>query len=393
MDHNDSSSYQIASGVQVRASDNWLQDAEPISQRRKLIADTSPQAVRNFWIGCAGLAILGQLVSAGLVTAVAFLDTYFRYLTWQLLGGQTVWAFTELHALTLSCFVTPSIVLIAINPVLLWREGLVLRTAIACSIALTSLAMIIGWLHSSYRIDKLPLLIPGLATSVACWLAIPIVLCWPKFRKFPLARCAVFAALTLLIVCVQLRLMVRFAFSTWVASWVTILVCGFAYSLAVRTWSSWATFESSGLEDKVERTSSRTLMELMVVCAVGITGSAAAASLVVTDWRWMSVSWSGIILMGGLTAITLTSFSTLWLRATLNDIHWPWLTRIGWFILLGICLGGIGWSDIMFSPRGRLSPMQLFVNAIVTALTASAVVVAFNWICGIWLKYCHWRML
>ena len=163
----------------------------------------------------------------------------------------------------------------ALVPILYWRGGLLQRFAISVVLAVTTMNLATEAFHSSW-ILKVP--VRQLSAILLCWIAMPVLFLWTPINTRPL-RLIVACGLMLLSLCLSILHMFSAPRNINLLYWEALYGASLCYALIRRNWGRVAILESGSELDQIERTSSRTLLEIMAVC-----GLACAASMYWSTW-------------------------------------------------------------------------------------------------------------
>jgi hypothetical protein len=363
-----------------------LSDIEPAKPE-----EASRRSVASFWIGCSGLAILAHLaiflalrILGGLQL---FLETFVFANGNDLNSRGNYWEILRGIAMVFNDSLMPFIVIATVVPILFWRGGLGQRFAVSLALAITTMN------YSLFNIWDLGLKsqdLQALLAILGCWLMFPILfLCTP----IKTARLRLVAATCLLVltVCVSVIHLIGLRRSYDVLSWVSLYGAAFLYALIRRNWGNVAILEAGVLSDSIERTSSRTLLEMMIACSLAC---AVALYLTKTEldrpfWYFAQTSLFGIVCV----------FVSL---ATIRSVLQRELKKIWLFVLCGLLIYLVmAWNTFSiqyFLGWNRWRNIRQFFDsaAPVTiglgALFATAYWMAFLFTLGWWLHRCGWHL-
>jgi hypothetical protein len=222
---------------------------------------TSIESIRSFWIGVAGLAVIAHVAIFLELLAMNAIDKWYWKFLSSLQGQQWVFdLFSSMHYVT-SKSLLPCICLATVTPILYWRGGLLQRFAL-------SLAIVVATMNSSAfrwawgNSDHHPIVL--LISLVTCWIMFPILFLFTPIRTKNL-RLIVATCLLILTVCASFITMAGLRSGNEFLHWQSFFGLAFLYAILRRNWGKVAIIESSATDEQIERTSSGTLLELMVV--------------------------------------------------------------------------------------------------------------------------------
>ena len=354
------------------------EDAGPILPSR--------ESIKSFWVGSSGLAVLAILASVGVFT-LGKLDSWLVSLL-NIPLGQSYWNACYGINIVIGSSLIPGLVLGALVPVLYWRGGLLQRFAISVVLAVTTMNLTTEVFHGSWNL-KVP--VRQLIAILLCWIAMPVLFLWTPINTRPL-RLIVACGLMLLSLCLSILHMMDAPRNINLLYWEALYGAAFCYALLRRNWGRVAILESGTELEQIERTSSRTLLELMAVC-----GLACAASM-----YWSTSLHSGVVLQLA-QAIVLGMGCILVSMAGIRIVlSWKatqiWkLFAIGLFMWLLFAAN----SSVYFAindPWGtgnwrifRPGAFELMLAISIVSSIASLIYVVFLCLVGMWLKWCGWR--
>ena len=366
-----------------------LNDSKPAKPE-----EASRKSIASFWIGCSGLAILSH-VAIFLALRIPsgthwFLETIVFANRNDRNSIGNYWVILRAVAMVVNDALMPCIVIATVVPILFWRGGLGQRFAISLALAIT--AMNYSLFHFGYQELNLKSQdIQALLAILGCWLMFPILFLFTPLKTVQLRFLAA-TCLLILTVCVSVIHMSGLRRSYDVLSWVSLYGAAFLYALLRRNWGNVAILESCASSDRIERTSSRTLLEMMIACSLAC---AVAMYLTKTElnrpvWFFGQTSLFGIVYV----------FVSL---ATIRSIlRWE-LKRIWLLILFGLTMYAvITWN--CFSTQyllvrnrwGNISQFFMSTASVVIALgslIATAYWMVFLVCIGLWIKRCNWTMV
>lgn len=173
--------------------------------------------------------------------------------------------------------------------------------------------------------------------------------------------------------------------------WECVFGSAFLYALLKRNWGRVAMLESDATVDQIERTSSRTLLELMAVSGLAFAS--------VGYWAQTSLTGKGLFFFQASTlgvASVLVSMSCI--KRLMN-----WRTRYLWFLVYSwvamsivfavngffLLLNDYGLSRGVWN---QFLTTTVVYPIIVISLCASLWLVIYLVLLGSWLRWCGWRM-
>jgi hypothetical protein len=352
-------------------------DEEPIQE-----VAASKEAIRSFWVCAAGLAVFAHLV----IYFDLMLTRFIGYWFFHQFGIRWWEPPTNIMFVVFSQSFVPCLILATVVPILYWRGGLAQRFAIA-------LAIVVSAMNSSIDTRgfdvyaRSPLL--SLLAIIGCWAMFPIVFLFTPIRTERL-RLIVATCLLVLTVCVSFINMADLRKSHEFLYWQTLFGSAFVYALLRRNWGKSAMLESSATVEQIERTSSGTLLELMVVC-----GLASASYMYFSQFSYdrpISYYAQGSLLGIVSMLVFISSFRCF---QTWKIRQVPWLILF-WFALSASIhvntIGNISNRRNVFATWMSYldSPVALFAAAF--SGVASFLLLCFLWCLGSWLRICDWRL-
>ncbi len=347
---------------------------------------TSRKSIKSFWVGSSGLAVLAILASINVFTLgkpnswlVSLLHIPF---------GQSQWDACYEINIVIGSSLIPSLVLGALVPVLYWRGGLLQRFAISVVLAVTTMNLTTEIFRYSPNL-KVP--VRQLIAILLCWIAMPVLFLWTPINTRPL-RLIVASGLMLLSLCLSILHMFSAPRNINLLYWEALYGASFCYALLRRNWGRVAILEAGTELEQIERTSSRTLLELMVVC-----GLACAASM-----YWSTSFYSGVVLQ--LTQAIVLGMGCILVSMAGIRIVLSWkATKIWKLFAIGLFMWLLfGANSAVYSafddPWGagkwrifKSWPFEPMLAISIVSGIASLIYVGFICLVGIWLKWCGWR--
>ncbi len=354
------------------------EDAGPILPSR--------ESIKSFWVGSSGLAVLAILASVGVFT-LGKLDSWLVSLL-NIPLGQSYWNAGYGLNIVIGSSLIPGLVLGALVPVLYWRGGLLQRFAISVVLAVTTMNLTTEVFHGSWNL-KVP--VRQLIAILLCWIAMPVLFLWTPINTRPL-RLIVACGLMLLSLCLSILHMMDAPRNINLLYWEALYGAAFCYALLRRNWGRVAILESGTELEQIERTSSRTLLELMAVC-----GLACAASM-----YWSTSLHSGVVLqlaqaivlgmgcilvsMAGIRIVLSWKATKIWKLFAIGLFMWLLFgANSAVYFVIDDPWGAGNWRtfrSVAFEPMLAIS---------IVSSIASLIYVGFLCLVGMWLRWCGWR--
>jgi len=304
---NDTSNIPSEKVVQTMASMDWdnldSELAAPAPGKKEL----SPSQVASFWWGCCGFAVLALLSSVGLGAMLELcVQVFERWVhDWIKMGDSSLaprhlWGmFLAIRISFESCFV-PSAVIASVVPILYWRGGLLQRFGLSLVIAICVMNVALSDSYYSFvesRWDRTGRILQ----IIACWVSLPMLFTYSPIRTITLRLIASSVVLTIA-VCISILVLIDAPQASRLVSWQALYLAGFSWALFRRNWGNTVVSEGGTTATEVERTSSRTLMELMIISAIAI-----VAGILFTGRDLERIAIDGLIHFGlGLVAAALS---------------------------------------------------------------------------------------
>ena len=357
---------------------NGDEDAGPVLPSR--------ESIKSFWVGSSGLAVLAILASIGVFT-LGKLDSRLVSLL-NIPWGRNSWNACYGINIVIGASLIPGLVLAALVPILYWRGGLLQRFAISVVLAVTTMNLTTEIFHGSWNL-KVP--VRQLIAILLCWIAMPVLFLRTPIKTRPL-RLIVASGLMLLSLCLSILHMFSAPPNINLLYWEALYGASFCYALLRRNWGRVAILEAGTELEQIERTSSRTLLELMAVC-----GLACAASMywstslhrgVVLQLAQAIVLGMGCILasMAGIRIVLSWRATKIWKLFAIGLFMWLLFgANSAVYFAIDDPWGTGNWRIFR---SGAFEPMLAI--SIVSGI-ASQIYVAFICLVGMWLKWCGWR--
>ena len=355
---------------------------------------SSRESLRSFWIGVSGLAVLVILVSLSMFS-LGKIDSWLVSRFYSPIGspiggpiGRAFWDSCYGVHVVIEASLIPAIVLGALVPVLYWRGGLMLRFLISTVLAITTMNLTTNVYMGSWGL-KVPIL--QSSGILLCWIAMPaIFLCTPiKTRTL---RLIVASCIMLLMLCLSLLHMFEAPRNINLLYWEALYGSAFCYALIRRNWGRVAILEAETSPKQLERTSSRTLLELMTVC-----GLACAVSMY---WSVaMNLAMSILLVQAILLGIGCILASMTCIRIVLRRTGFKFVALVSiWFLVFLLFAENSIAYFLMGSPWARNSinlnstSIESLTAVLIFSFFASLVYLAFMLAVCTWLRFNGWRM-
>lgn len=354
----------------------------------------TPTQVASFWWGCCGLAVLALLSSVGLgATLELCLRAFQKWLySWGLQGSSSIssshfWGISRAVVMTFENVFVPSAVIASVVPILYWRGGLLQRFGISLAIAICVMNIAIA--DSYHNIFKMRVSESiRVMQIVACWISLPLLFSYSPIRTTKL-RLIVSSMVLTIAVCISILVLIDAPRASQLISWQSLYLAGFSWALFRRNWGNTVVLEGGTIATEVERTSSRTLMELMIVSAIAI-----VAGMIFTGRNFERIAADGLVHFGlGLATAALS----IWVLCQF-DSKGPrfWTILFVAFLLLSFL------SLIVNLYENYFQQNNYYINALeprsqVLLLACCSMGAGFFWLSHMvflatWLRVCGWRI-
>jgi hypothetical protein len=355
--------------------------------------EPSHTSVKSFWFGFTGIAILTHL-AAFFVMHVLAADWLSRKIAILVIDQPSTRAFWETIGclqLSIGIILIPSLIASVAVPIIYWRGGLMLRFTLSIVLAIAIMNM------TSDAWDYRPRLNLNLWMGVvASWVALPTLFLFAPIRPKPI-KLAVLGCILVLIVCMSMLTMTHAPSNSRFLYWEILYGGVLLVGVLQRNWGSRAILEADTTADQIERTSTLTLMELMIVCWV-----ACAISL-----YWATrIDMGKIVYLASAFAFGIGClFGSLGVSYVLQRITTSRIARL--FMMLGIWFvmtavfsvasfiwlsnedflrAGLDWFSAI-----SVTPSVLLVCILVGSAVSGFFFTAFNIAIYTWLRFCGWR--
>jgi hypothetical protein len=285
-----------------------------------------------------------------------------------------------------SCFV-PSAVIASVVPILYWRGGLLQRFGLSLVIAICVMNVALSDSYYSFvesRWDKTGRILQ----IIACWVSLPMLFSYSPIRTIKLRLIASSMVLTIA-VCISILVLIDAPQASRLVSWQALYLAGFSWALFRRNWGNTVVCEGGTTATEVERTSSRTLMELMIISAIAI-----VAGILFTGRDLEKIAIDGFIHFGLGLATAALSLWVLFQFGSKGPRFWTILFVA--FLLLSLL------SFIVNLYENYFQQNNYYINGLeplsqMLLLTFCSVSAGFFWllhivVLAIWLRVCGWRI-
>ena len=350
--------------------------------------------VASLWWGCCGLAVLALLSSVGVgATLELCLRTFQKWIYgWVSQGNSSIsashfWGISRAVVITFESVFVPSAVIASVVPILYWRGGLLQRFGISLAIAVCVMNIAIA--DSYHNIFKMRVSESiRVMQIVACWISLPLLFSYSPIRTKKL-RLIVSSMVLTIAVCISILVLIDAPQASRLISWQALYLAGFSWALFRRNWGNIAALERGASAAAVEKTSSRTLMELMIVSAIAI-----VAGMIFTDRNFERIAADGLIHFGlGLATAALS----IWILCQFDSKGLRfWTILFVAFLLLSLL------SLIVILSENYFQQNNYYINGLeplsqMLLLTFCSAGAGVFWLLhmvslAIWLRFCGWRI-
>ena len=366
-------------------------DCDPFSEYEPQLAEPSTkESIRSFWIGIAGLAILANVMICIELQATQYVCSWLWNEANKLPNGRSIWEAMEGLELVSRESLLPCIVLATVVPIRYWRGGLAQRFAISGVLVVAAMNSSVSkhtWWNNTYVVDRDQL--RGLLAISGCWVMFPVLFLFTPINTRPL-RLIVASCLLVLTFCVSVINMFDLRRSLELLYWESVFGSAFLYAVIRRNWGKVAMLESASSADQIERTSSRTLLELMTVSGL------ACASVM----YWSKSTYAGLFLyfvQASILGIASVLVSMVCFRRiqVLQRKHIPllvflWLAM--WILISANSLLNVVHSRYNYSRWSAFVSSSTVYSVVASACCASLLLLVHILVVGYWLRLCGWRI-
>ena len=365
-------------------------DFDPLSDDEpRQLATTSRESIKSFWLGISGVAVLVHVAIYLTLTATNRINWWLADHVFQFLTGPSRWQSQYILWVVSGESLIPCLVMSAVVPILYWRGGLGQRFSLSVILAITTMNLSVSsrmwWWHGvSYRE------LQGLFAIVGCWMLFPILFLLTPINTQRL-RFIVALCLLILSVCVSVIHMMDLRRSFELLYWESFYGAAFVYALIRRNWGRVVILEAATAADQIERTSSRTLLELMTVCGLGC----AAASYWSDSSNDQSLRYfiqaSVLGIASVLVSMACTRIVMRWRLTKVPSLLLYWAAM--WFLIVSnsILIVYNGRPGLSLNWMAMLDSLE-FLLVTAGAIIASLEFVLFSVCISTWLKFCGWKI-
>jgi hypothetical protein len=356
--------------------------------------ELTPTQVSSFWWGCCGLAVLALLSSVGVgATLELCLRTFQKWIYgWGVQGNSSIssshfWGISRAVVMTFKSVFVPAAVIASVVPILYWRGGLLQRFGI--SLAIATCVMNVAMADSYHNIFQMRVSVSvRILQIIACWVSLPLLFCYSPIRTTKL-RLIVSSMVLTMAVCISILVLIDAPQASRLISWQALYLAGFSWALFRRNWGSTVVLEGGTTTTEIERTSSRTLMELMIVSAIAI-----VAGMIFTGRNSERIASDGLIHFGlglataALSVWVLCQFDSKGLRF--------WTILFVAFLLLSLLSLIVNLYESYFQQNNYyihgLDPLSQMLLLTLCSAGAGIFWLIHMVFLAIWLGFCGWRI-
>lgn len=356
--------------------------------------ELTPTQVSSFWWGCCGLAVLALLSSVGVgATLELCLRTFQKWIYgWGVQGNSSIssshfWGISRAVVMTFKSVFVPAAVIASVVPILYWRGGLLQRFGI--SLAIATCVMNVAMADSYHNIFQMRVSVSvRILQIIACWVSLPLLFCYSPIRTTKL-RLIVSSMVLTMAVCISILVLIDAPQASRLISWQALYLAGFSWALFRRNWGSTVVLEGGTTTAEIERTSSRTLMELMIVSAIAI-----VAGMIFTGRNSERIASDGLIHFGlglataALSVWVLCQFDSKGLRF--------WTILFVAFLLLSLLSLIVNLYESYFQQNNYyihgLDPLSQMLLLTLCSAGAGIFWLIHMVFLAIWLGFCGWRI-
>jgi hypothetical protein len=356
--------------------------------------ELTPTQVSSFWWGCCGLAVLALLSSVGVgATLELCLRTFQKWIYgWVVQGNSSIssshfWGISRAVVMTFKSVFVPAAVIASVVPILYWRGGLLQRFGI--SLAIATCVMNVAMADSYHNIFQMRVSVSvRILQIIACWVSLPLLFCYSPIRTTKL-RLIVSSMVLTMAVCISILVLIDAPQASRLISWQALYLAGFSWALFRRNWGSTVVLEGGTTTAEIERTSSRTLMELMIVSAIAI-----VAGMIFTGRNFERIASDGLIHFGlglataALSVWVLCQFDSKGLRF--------WTILFVPFLLLSLLSLIVNLYESYFQQNNYyihgLDPLSQMLLLTLCSAGAGIFWLIHMVFLAIWLGFCGWRI-
>ena len=263
------------------------------------------------------------------------------------------------------------------------------RFGISVVIAVTVMNLTTGHLGASGV--KVP--IRQVIAILLCWMVMPAIFLWTPI-KTRILRMIVASCLMALTLCLSILHMFEAPENINYLYWESLYGAAFGYALIRRNWGRVAILESATRGEQIERTSTRTLLELMSVCGLACAASmywSTSLNLGTFIQLGQAVVFGIACILASMACIrlvlhrsakairkTFTLWLLMWLLFCVNSCVYyavfdPWGTAY--------------WRNFSLMVVNKAIPLSIFI----ASFFASLAFIGFMFVVGCWLRWCGWQ--
>jgi len=356
--------------------------------------ELTPTQVSSFWWGCCGLAVLALLSSVGVgATLELCLRTFQKWIYgWGVQGNSSIssshfWGISRAVVMTFKSVFVPAAVIASVVPILYWRGGLLQRFGI--SLAIATCVMNVAMADSYHNIFQMRVSVSvRILQMIACWVSLPLLFCYSPIRTTKL-RLIVSSMVLTMAVCISILVLIDAPQASRLISWQALYLAGFSWALFRRNWGSTVVLEGGTTTAEIERTSSRTLMELMIVSAIAI-----VAGMIFTGRNSERIATDGLIHFGlGLATAALS----IWVLCQFDSKGLRfWTILFVAFLLLSLLSLIVNLYESYFQQNNYyihgLDPLSQMLLLTLCSAGAGIFWLLHMVFLAIWLGFCGWRI-
>jgi hypothetical protein len=356
--------------------------------------ELTPTQVSSFWWGCCGLAVLALLSSVGVgATLELCLRTFQKWIYgWGVQGNSSIssshfWGISRAVVMTFKSVFVPAAVIASVVPILYWRGGLLQRFGI--SLAIATCVMNVAMADSYHNIFQMRVSVSvRILQIIACWVSLPLLFCYSPIRTTKL-RLIVSSMVLTMAVCISILVLIDAPQASRLISWQALYLAGFSWALFRRNWGSTVVLEGGTTTAEIERTSSRTLMELMIVSAIAI-----VAGMIFTGRNSERIATDGLIHFGlGLATAALS----IWVLCQFDSKGLRfWTILFVAFLLLSLLSLIVNLYESYFQQNNYyihgLDPLLQMLLLTLCSAGAGIFWLIHMVFLAIWLGFCGWRI-
>jgi hypothetical protein len=356
--------------------------------------ELTPTQVSSFWWGCCGLAVLALLSSVGVgATLELCLRTFQKWIYgWVVQGNSSIssshfWGISRAVVMTFKSVFVPAAVIASVVPILYWQGGLLQRFGI--SLAIATCVMNVAMADSYHNIFQMRVSVSvRILQIIACWVSLPLLFCYSPIRTTKL-RLIVSSMVLTMAVCISILVLIDAPQASRLISWQALYLAGFSWALFRRNWGSTVVLEGGTTTAEIERTSSRTLMELMIVSAIAI-----VAGMIFTGRNSERIATDGLIHFGlGLATAALS----IWVLCQFDSKGLRfWTILFVAFLLLSLLSLIVNLYESYFQQNNYyihgLDPLSQMLLLTLCSAGAGIFWLIHMVFLAIWLGFCGWRI-